>query len=153
MSTPLLVDRAALLARAGQKLGVSSWHAITQEQIDRFAGATGDRQWIHVDVERASRTPVGRTIAHGYLTLSLGPKLLDEVILVEDCSQVLNYGLNRVRFPSPVPVESRVRLHVDLDGVEETADASLQATFGLVFELEDADKPCCVAESLFRYYP
>ncbi|MFN8188385.1 MAG: MaoC family dehydratase [Gaiellales bacterium] len=153
MSTPLLVDRAALRARAGQKLGVSSWHAITQEQIDRFAGATGDRQWIHVDVERASRTPVGRTIAHGYLTLSLGPKLLDEVILVEDCSQVLNYGLNRVRFPSPVPVESRVRLHVDLDGVEETADASLQATFGLVFELEDADKPCCVAESLFRYYP
>jgi len=150
---PLRLHTSDLRSHAGRKLGSSSWHTVSQEQVDRFAAATGDYQWIHVDPERARRTPFRTTIAHGYLTLSLWPALLDQVLVVEGCSMVLNYGLNRVRFPSAVPVGSRVRLHVDLAEVEENADASLQTTFGVVFELEGSEKPCCVAESLFRYYP
>ena len=141
-------------AHAGAKLGASPWHTVSQDQVDRFADATGDHQWIHVDAERARRdSRSAATIAHGYLTLSLWPALLDQVLVVEGYSMVLNYGLNRVRFPSAVPVGSRVRLHVDLTDVEENPDSSLQTTFGIVFELEGSDKPCCVAESLFRYYP
>jgi acyl dehydratase len=153
MANPLRIHCSELRSRAGTKLGASPWHTVSQDQVDRFADATGDHQWIHVDPERARRTPFGRTIAHGYLTLSLWPALLDEVLVVEGYSMVLNYGLNRVRFPNAVPVGSRVRLHVDLADVEEHADSSLQTTFGILFELEGSDKPCCVAESLFRYYP
>ena len=153
MGEPLRIHCRELLSHAGTKLGVSPWHTVSQDQVDRFAEATGDHQWIHVDPERARHTPFGSTIAHGYLTLSLWPALLDEVLVIEGCSMVLNYGLNRVRFPSAVPVGSRVRLHVELADVEENPDSSLQTTFGIVVELEGSDKPCCVAESLFRYYP
>ena len=153
MGEPLRIHCRELLSHAGAKLGISPWHTVSQDQVDRFAEATGDHYWIHVDPERARRSALGGTIAHGYLTLSLWPALLDEVLVVEGYSMVLNYGLNRVRFPTPVPVGSRVRLHVDIADVAENPDSSLQTTFGIVVELEGSDKPCCVAESLFRYYP
>jgi acyl dehydratase len=153
MANPLRIHCSELRSHAGRKLGASPWHTVSQDQVDCFAQATGDHQWIHVDRERARQTPFGSTIAHGYLTLSLWPALLDEVLVVEGFSMVLNYGLNRVRFPSAVPVGSRVRLHVDLADVEENPDSSLQTTFAIQFELEGSDKPCCVAESPFHYYP
>jgi acyl dehydratase len=131
-------------------LGHTSWHVITQAQVDSFAKATWDDQWIHVDVERAKAGPFGGTIAHGFLTLSLAPVLLDEVLRVEDASRTINYGLERVRFPAPIPVGSRVRLGVDLSSVEQAA-GGVQAAFTLVFELEGEDKPCCVGELLLRF--
>jgi acyl dehydratase len=140
-----------LVALAGERLGVSRWHEVTQEQVDRFADATGDHQWIHTDPERARHGPFGTAVAHGYLTLSLTPMLLNEVLAVTATSQV-NYGIGRVRFPAPVPVGSRVRLAVDLVAAAET-DGWLQATFGLTFEVDGTVKPACVAEILFRYYP
>ena len=151
--TPIRIDRTDLASHVGEKLGVSPWHTITQDQIDRFADATLDHQWIHVDPDRARSSPVGSTIAHGFLTLSLAVVLLEQTVEIEGCSQVINYGLNRVRFPSVVPVGSNVRMQVEVVSVEEQADTSLQATYSLVFELEGATKPCCVAESLLRYYP
>ena len=142
------------LEQAGEReLGTSSWHEITQEQINMFAEATGDHQWIHVDPERAGASPFGGTVAHGFLTLSLAVALLDQTLVVDGCSTVINYGLNRVRFPTIVPVGSEIRIHVELAGVEEQRDSSLQATYALTFEVEGADKPGCVAESLLRYYP
>ena len=140
-----------LAALAGERIGVSRWHEVTQEQVNLFAEATGDHQWIHVDPERARSGPFGTTIAHGYLTLSLAPTLLWDVLDVTGVSQVVNYGIGKARFPSPVPVGSRVRLLLDLVAVEEIR-GGIQTTFGLTFEVEDTEKPACVAEILFRYY-
>ena len=153
MSGPLHLHRTELAAHVGEKLGVSPWHTITQDEVNRFADATGDHQWIHVDPERAGASPFGGTVAHGFLTLSLAVALLDQTLVVDGCSTVINYGLNRVRFPTIVPVGSEIRIHVELAGVEEQRDSSLQATYALTFEVEGADKPGCVAESLLRYYP
>jgi acyl dehydratase len=150
---PRVIDVADLSDHAGEELGISGWHEITQERVDGFAHATDDHQWIHVDPARAAAGPFGRTIAHGFLTLSLLPALLDEVVRVDGCSLVVNYGLNRVRFPAPVPVASRVRLRAAIAGVEETPDGAAQTSFELVCEVEGAGKPCCVAEMIFRYYP
>jgi acyl dehydratase len=135
----------------GERIGVSRWHAVTQEQINLFADATGDHQWLHVDPERARSGPFGTTIAHGYLTLSLVPMLLSDVLEVAGASQMVNYGIGKVRFPAPVPVGSRVRMAVDLVAVEER-NAWVQTTFGFTFEVEGAAKPACVAEILFRLY-
>jgi acyl dehydratase len=135
----------------GSELGVSDWLTIEQERVDLFAEATGDHQWIHVDPERAKSGPFGTTIAHGYLTLSLGPLLLKQVWNVEGIRMAINYGLNRVRFPHPVPVGSRLRLRAALQGLEPVGDG-VQATVGLTFELDGVSKPACVAEALFRYY-
>src|SRR4051812_37802091 len=140
-----------LKERVGTHLGRSRWHVVTQDQIDRFAAATGDDQWIHVDRERAAKGPFGRTIAHGYLTLSLAPMLLWQVLEVAGASAVVNYGLNRLRFPAPVPVGSQVRLALDLAGVEDVT-GGVQAAFAATFEIDGAAKPACVAELLFRYY-
>ncbi len=140
-----------LASFAGRHLGSSRWHRITQDQVDRFAEATGDRQWIHVDRPRARTGPFNGTIAHGYLTLSLGPALLDEVIDVVGASRVINYGLNRVRFPAPVRIGSRIRLGAELHEVEEVP-GGLQAALELTFAVEAQEKPACVAETLFRYY-
>ena len=148
---PLVVDLADLHGLAGASLGRTAWHRVTQEQVDRFAGATGDHQWIHVDPERARSGPFGGTIAHGYLTLSLGPALFHELLRVEGASRAINYGLNRVRFPAPVPVGSRLRLAAELGSVEEV-EGGVQAAVALTFELEGLAKPCCVAEVLIRYY-
>jgi acyl dehydratase len=134
----------------GERIGTSSWHEVTQPQIDAFADATGDHQWIHVDPARAADGPFGTTIAHGYLTLSLAPGLLYP-LLPTNGGLVVNYGLNKVRFPAPVPVGSRVRLHADVAGVDEF-DGGRQVTLALTFEREGAEKPVCVAEAVYRFY-
>jgi len=141
----------ALKSRAGEHLGYSDWHEITQDQVDRFADATGDHQWIHVDPERARSSPFGGTIAHGYLTLSLAPALLNEIWRVEGMTMGLNYGVNRLRFPAPVPVGSKLRVGARLTAVDDIAGGA-QGTIELTFEVEGQDKPGCVAEVVYRYY-
>ena len=135
----------------GEHLGYSEWHEVTQEQVNLFADATGDHQWIHVDVERAKAGPFGGPIAHGYLTLSLAPTLLTEIMLVDGVSMGINYGLNKLRFPSPVPVGSKVRAGATLANVEPVS-GGVQVTLNTTFEIEGGSKPVCVAEILFRYY-
>jgi acyl dehydratase len=142
------MGRAAV--KAGDTFGPSSWVDIPQEKIDAFAEATGDHQWIHVDPERAREGPFGTTIAHGYLTLSLLPAASSE-LLPRDGSMGINYGLNRVRFPAPVPVGSRVRASFEVRAVDEI-EGGVQVTMGATVEREGGDKPVCVAEVVFRYY-
>ena len=135
----------------GKELGVSDWHLVTQEQIDEFAQVTGDDQWIHVDVERARESPFGGTIAHGYYTLSLAPRFSYAMFKFDGFAFGVNYGLNRVRFPSPMPVGGKVRMRAKLAAVEEIAGGA-QITTELTFEREGGDKPVCVAETLIRVY-
>jgi len=135
----------------GEHLGYSDWHRIEQEQIDRFADATGDHQWIHVDPERAKGGPFGTTIAHGYLTLSLAPVYLGEVLAVEGTSMGVNYGCNKVRFPAPVPVGSNLRLGVEVAGAEDVT-GGVQVALDLTFETEGSSKPSCVAQVVYRYF-
>ena len=141
----------AIRALAGEDLGTSSWSTITQEQVDQFAAATGDHQWIHVDPERAKDGPFGGTIAHGYLSISLVPALLREIIEVRGVAMALNYGINKLRFPSPVPVGSRVRLSARLAEVEEVA-GGVQVVLAVAIEVEGQSKPACVAEVVYRYF-
>ena len=136
-----------LTAAVGEDLGASDWLTIEQERVDAFADATGDHQWIHVDVEAAAAGPFGGTIAHGYLTLSLVPMLGTQIFSLETPGAKLNYGVNKVRFPSPVPVGSRVRAHAKLVDVAEVP-AGRQATFGWTIEIEGSPKPGCVAETV-----
>jgi acyl dehydratase len=136
---------------AGKDLGHSRWVEITQEQIDTFATLTGDEQWIHVDRERARSGPFGTTIAHGFFVLSSATGLLYEILEVAGATQILNYGLNRVRFTAPTPAGSRVRMGLKVADVAQVA-GGYQVTFGLTFEREGQEKPVCVAELLFRYY-
>ena len=140
-----------LKAAVGDHLGYSDWHEITQDRINAFAEATGDHQWIHVDPERAKDGPFGRTIGHGYLTLSLAPWLMSEVLQVTGMAMGLNYGLNKLRFPNPVPVDSSLRMGAQLAGVDDVAGGA-QLTSELTFEREGGEKPVCVAESLSRAY-
>ena len=136
----------------GQELGTSEWFEVTQDRVDTFADATGDHQWIHVDVERAkAESPFGGPIAHGYLTLSLLVPLFAQVLAVTDTAMGVNYGLNKVRFPSPVPVGSRVRLTATLKDVTPFT-GGLQLTFSAVIEREGSEKPACIAEPVYRYY-
>jgi acyl dehydratase len=137
--------------RAGAEFGPSSWIDVPQEKIDAFAEATGDHQWIHVDPKRAAAGPFGTTIGHGYLTLSLLPAMSYEVVPHQEGGMAVNYGLNKVRFPAPVPSGSRVRGTFRVASVEE-ADWGFQATMTATVEREGADKPVCVAELVFRYY-
>jgi acyl dehydratase len=140
-----------LSSLVGEHLGYSDYVEITQEQVNTFAEATGDHQWIHVDVDRAAQGPFGGPIAHGYLTLSLGPMLSPQIFTVTGISMGVNYGAGRIRFPSPVPVGSRLRLGAVLQSVEEVAGGA-QVTMEFTFEIEGAPKPSCVAEVIFRYY-
>ena len=135
----------------GKVLGTSDWHEVTQEDVDTFADVTGDHQWIHVDVERARETPFGGTIAHGYYTLSLVPMLSRQVFSMEGFTFALNYGLNRVRFPAPLPVGSRVRAKVKVASVEEIPGGA-QTTMEMTVEAEGGEKPVCVAETVVRAY-
>jgi acyl dehydratase len=135
----------------GAQFGPSSWIEVPQERIDAFAGATGDHQWIHVDPDRAARGPFGTTIGHGYLTLSLLPVMSYEVVPRQDGGMAVNYGLNKVRFPAPVPVGSRVRGTFHLDSIDEH-DWGFQAQMTATVERDGGDKPVCVAELIFRYY-
>jgi len=135
----------------GEQLGYSEWHTVTQEQISAFADATGDHQWIHVDPVAAAKGPFGTTIAHGYLTLSLIPMLVSQVTRVEGVRMGVNYGLNKVRFPAPVPVGSRVRAGVRLKSVDDI-DGGAQIVNEVTIEREGGDRPSCVAETVARYY-
>lgn len=131
----------------GTHLGYSDWHTITQKQIDLFAEATGDHQWIHTDPERAKDGPFGTTIAHGYLTLSLLPQLVWQVYSIEGLTMAVNYGSNKVRYPSPVPVDSRVRAGVELVALDRGPGGS-RATIRVTIERDGGDKPACVAETV-----
>jgi len=148
------IDPKTLAARAGEEVGVSGWLEISQARIDRFADATDDHQWIHVDPARAAaESPFETTIAHGFLTLSLVPALLRTTIRVP-ARMTLNYGSNRLRFVSPVPAGSRVRGRFAVLQVQEVRDVAdaLQVTWGVTVERDGGTKPCCVAEWLVRYY-
>lgn len=137
----------------GQHVGTSDWVPITQDRITAFADATGDHQWIHVDAERAQRdTPFGTTIAHGFLTLSLISALMRNAIAIGGLRMAINYGLNRVRFVSPLPEGARVRAEITLARLDENDD-NVQATWHVSVEREGGDKPCLVAEWIVRYYP
>ncbi len=140
-----------LEARVGSHLGYSEWHDVTQDQVQLFADATGDQQWIHTDPERAKSGPFGGPIAHGYLTLSLAPALLAEAMSVEGVAMGVNYGCNKVRFTSPVPIGSRVRLGVELADVSRF-EGGAQYVSKLTFEIENNDRPACVAEVIYRVY-
>lgn len=142
---------AELKAAEGEDVGPSNWHDVTQADIDAFAEVTGDHQWIHVDPVRAKDTPFGGTIAHGYYTLSLAPRFSEEILKLEGFAFGINYGLNKVRFPAPLPVGSRVRMHAVLADVEDIPGGA-QLTLKLIFETEGGEKPVCVAESLARVY-
>ena len=147
-STIALADLPGLV---GKHLGHSDWELIDQDKINRFADATGDHQWIHVDIERAKAGPFGTTIAHGYMTLSLVPIFVFQLLKVEGAKLVVNYGLNKARFPAPVPVDSRVRMGGEIAAVEQVS-GGLQVTLNCTFEIEGQTKPACVAEIVFRYY-
>jgi acyl dehydratase len=151
MTARVITGVDGLKAAVGEHLGYSEYFDVTQERVNQFAEATGDHQWIHVDVERAKSGPFGGPIAHGYLTLSLGPMLYPTVVRIEGFTMGVNYGANKVRFPSPVPVGSKIRLGVKLLEVEDIANG-VQMTMEFTFECEGASKPSCVAEIIFRSY-
>ncbi|WP_308114943.1 MaoC family dehydratase [Rhodococcus opacus] len=152
-TTTRVATLAELAAFEGQPLGTSSWIEVPQNRINTFAEATDDRQWIHVDPERAkAESPFGGTIAHGYLTLSLIAPMWDEVLKVDSATMAVNYGLNRVRFTNPVPAGSRVRLNATLKKVEELPKSGLHLTIDANIELEGADRPAVVAETEYRLF-
>ena len=136
---------------AGTDLGYSDWVTVDQDRIDKFADATGDHQWIHVDPERAAAGPFKTTIAHGYLTLSLLPIIVGSLMRVDGIRMAVNYGVNKVRFPAPVPVNSRVRSHVEVVSVEDV-EGGVQVSSRTTIERDGGDKPVCVAESVARFY-
>jgi len=142
---------AELKAAEGQDLGTSDWHEVTQADINTFADVTGDHQWIHIDTERAKETPFGGTIAHGYYTLSLAPVLSDQIFELQGFAFALNYGLNKVRFPAPLPVGTKVRMRAKLKELTDIPGGA-QMNVEVTFEREGGDKPVCVAETLARVY-
>lgn len=144
---------AELSALAGQEIAVSAWLTITQAQVNQFAQATGDHQWIHVDVERAKAGPFGGPIAHGFFTLALIPRFLESSLTIVEARMGVNYGLNKVRFTAPVPVGSRLRARITLLKSEPIDNAGMQMTWAVTIEREGSLKPVCVAESLTRHYP
>ena len=148
-----LQSLAELPALVGHEVAVSDWLTITQEQVDLFAKATGDHQWIHVDVERAKAGPFGATIAHGFLTLSLIPRFFETSMEIRNTRMGVNYGLNKVRFTAPVPVGSRLRARMKLLACESIDNDGVQMTWLVTVEREGSDKPVCIAESLSRRYP
>lgn len=147
-----VVDYSDLANHVGKEIGVSEWLEITQDRVNKFAEATGDHQWIHVDVERAKAGPFGAPIAHGFLTLSLIPKFFDSALHIADVRMGVNYGLNRVRFIGPVPVGSRLRASLTLLKAEPIENQGLQLTWEVTTEREGAAKPVCIAESIARLY-
>jgi len=140
-----------LKALTGRELGHSSWLEVTQERVDQFAEATGDHQWIHVDVERATAGPFGGPIAHGYLTLSLVIPLFGEILKIEGTKMGVNYGLEKVRFPHPVRVGSKVRLAASVVSVEDVA-GGVQITLDFIVQIDGVEKPACVARPVYRHY-
>lgn len=150
---PLTVPAPAdLLDKQGQDLGSSDWFEVTQEDVNLFADATKDHQWIHVDPDRAASGPFGTTIAHGYMSLALVIPLWSELLVVENVGMSINYGLNRLRFPAPVPVGSRIRLVGKLASVSEVT-GGIEVVADLTMEVEGSEKPALVAEAVYRFYP
>jgi acyl dehydratase/ubiquinone/menaquinone biosynthesis C-methylase UbiE len=150
-AVPEHVALADLPGLAGRHLGYSSWHDLTQEDVSRFAALTDDEQWIHVEPELAAAGPFGATVAHGFFTLARFTALLGEILVVDGVGTTLNYGLNRVRFPAPARVGARLRMGLEVLGVEQAGDG-VQVVYGATFEVEDQVKPVCVAEVIFRYH-
>lgn len=148
-----IASLAELAPLVGEQLGVSPWLTVEQDRIDTFADATGDHQWIHVDVERAKKeSPFGGPVAHGYLTLSLIIPMWAEVLTVDSVTTAINYGLNKVRFTSPVPAGARVRLVATLKELEQLDKGGVQLTVGGIIELEGSDRPAVVAEVVYRFF-
>jgi len=143
---------AGLRELAGTTLGPTEWHEITQDQVNLFADATDDHQWIHVDPVRAADGPFGRTIAHGYLTLSLIIPLWTSLLEIENIGMGVNYGINKARFPAPVPVGGKIRLAAHITAVDELDEKSVQLTVDFTVELEGSGKPAVAAQALYRYY-
>lgn len=143
---------AELAGCVGEEIAVSDWVEVSQERIDAFAQATGDHQWIHVDPERAARGPFGTTIAHGYLTLSMLPMFMESAIELRGVRMSVNYGLNRVRFPAPVPAGSRLRARFRIASVEDVGKGGLQIVTEATIEREGGDRPVCIAETVARRY-
>lgn len=151
---PTVFDSPAqLLENVGKQLGASDWIEIDQERIDLFADATGDHQWIHVDPDRAAQGPFGSTIAHGYLTLSLVNLFLPQIVEVHGISMGVNYGSNKLRFPAPVPVGSRIRGSAELVEAEEVKGGAVQAVIRVTVEVEGSERPACVVDTISRYVP
>jgi acyl dehydratase len=150
LTTRLTIGELELVQ--GLDLGTSSWHRVDQERIDRFAEATGDHQWIHVDPEAAAQGPFGGTIAHGYLSLSMLPLLMSEVLSVTDSGMGINYGVDRIRFTAPVPSGSEVRLHATLRSAERRGEGVL-CRVGVEVEIRGAEKPALVGETLSLFFP
>ena len=150
--TTVFKHPADLLSAVGQHLGYSDWIVIEQERINQFADATGDHQWIHVDEEKAKAGPFGKTIAHGYLSLSLANKFLPEVVEVQSVKMGVNYGADKVRFPAAVPVGSKLRGGCELISAEEVK-GSIQVVIRITIEIEGSDRPACVIDTISRFYP
>ena len=146
-----LTGMEGLREAEGRELGVTDWHEITQAEVDAFADVTGDRQWIHVDPERAAQSPLGGTIAHGLLTLALAPAMTSSLLSFEGFAFALNYGYNRVRFPAAVPVGARVRMHGTVVQVDDVVGGE-QLTIDLRVEIEGEERPACVAQAIWRHY-
>ncbi len=141
-----------LRSMVGEELAVSNWFMVEQPRINQFADATGDHQWIHIDPDRAASGPFGSTIAHGFLTLSMLPLFIQDALRFEDVRMSVNYGLNRVRFTSPVPVGSELRARFRLVAIEDVAGGGMQVTMEATIERKGFDKPVCVAETISRRY-
>ncbi|MEU0503082.1 MaoC family dehydratase [Nocardia sp. NPDC005998] len=148
--TTQLETPADLVGMVGHQLGTTAWMEITQQQVDRFAEATGDHQWIHTDPQRAAAGPFHGTIAHGYLTLSLAPVVIADVLEIRELAAALNYGLNRVRFPAPVPVGAKIRAAVTLNSAQQKT-SGVEAVFGLTYEIDGGTRPACVADVVVLY--
>jgi acyl dehydratase len=147
-TTPKVYDGVSgFEAHVGEHLGYSGWRSVTQKEIDLFAEATGDHQWIHVDVEKAAKGPYDRTIAHGYLTLALVPLLVQQIYQVSGLSMQVNYGVDKLRFPAPVPVDSRIRAGAELIKVDRTNNGG-RATVRVTVEVEGSDRPACVVDTI-----
>jgi len=155
MASPLIIpDVASLPDYEGHDLGTTDWISVDQAQIDAFAAATGDHQWIHVDRERAEReSPLGTTIAHGYLTIALTPVLLPDLVVVQNCSQIVNYGIDKLRLREPVPSDSRIRLAAAIKSVRRVPGGAMRVILAVRFELEGAKRPACTGEFIFVYFP
>jgi len=155
MADPLIIpDVASLPHYEGRELGATDWVTIDQARIDAFAAATGDDQWIHVDPDRARReSPFGTTIAHGYLTLSLAPALLPDLVVVADCSRIVNSGIEKLRLREPVRVDSRIRLGARIDGVRAMRGGAARVVLAIHFDVEGLKRPACAGELTFVYFP
>jgi acyl dehydratase len=155
MSGPVVISELSELeSHVGVPLGTTGWVTITQEQINAFADATGDHQWIHVDCERAkAESPFKQTVAHGYLTIALIPTLLPQLLLVEKVSMVVNYGIEKLRLPSPVPAGGRVRMSAEIKNVRRIPGGGARVSIGITIEVEGGSKPACFADAIYAYFP